>query len=124
MLCVFSNPAYVSFEFFVLDNFCPCVITQSFWTCIVLNRFLQFGEGSCGLLYLVLNGVFKLFCSKALCFKWYVFFLFTRVIMMTFLWTRFARFLDLAPFSYHWCLVFSHLVFWPLWGRRFFSQHC
>ncbi|CAH3183994.1 unnamed protein product, partial [Porites evermanni] len=28
-----------------------------------LNRFLQFGEGSSGLLYLVLNGVFKLFCN-------------------------------------------------------------
>ena len=47
--------------------------------------FLQFGDGFFGLLYLVLNGVFKLFCSKALFFKGYVFFLFTRVIMMTFL---------------------------------------
>ena len=60
---------------------------------------LQFGDGFFGLLYLVLNGVFKFFCSKALFLKRYAFFLFTRVIMMTFLWTRFARFLDLAPFS-------------------------
>ena len=66
---------------------------------IVLNVVLQFGDGFFGLLYLVLNGVFKFFCSKALFLKRYVFFLFTRVIMMTFLWTRFARFLDLAPFS-------------------------
>ena len=30
--------------------------------------FLQFGDGFFGLFYLVLNGVFKLFCSRALFF--------------------------------------------------------
>ncbi|CAH3174625.1 unnamed protein product [Porites lobata] len=34
-----------------------------------LQRFLQFGDGFCGLLYLVRNGVFKLFCSKVLYFQ-------------------------------------------------------